>query len=85
VDKVDAESVEPLRRQMAYVYGQWRVTYRYSGEPGREPDVRRGLIVGPLVSDMSTALWIAVVPDGSKQHIMIRRDSITDVAPRHVR
>jgi hypothetical protein len=66
---------------MAYVCGQWRVTYQCSGESGRE--TRRGLLVGPLVSDPSTALWVAVVPDGCQQRTMVRRDSITDItSPR---
>jgi hypothetical protein len=79
----DARAVEPLRRRIAYVCGQWRVTYQHSGEPGRESDVRRGLLVGPLVSDPSSVLWGTVVPDGSTQRTMIRRDSITDVASPH--
>lgn len=79
----DAGAVEPLRRRIAYVCGQWRVTYQCSGESGREPDVRRGVLVGPLVSDPSSVLWVTVVPDGSTQRTMIRRDSITDVASPH--
>lgn len=71
------ESAKPLRRQVAYVCGRWRVTYLRSGET----DVWRGLLVGPLVSDLSTAIWVAVVPDGSNHHTMIRRDSITDITP----
>jgi hypothetical protein len=77
----DKESTKPLRRQVAYVYGQWRVTYLCCGDSGRETDVRCGWIAGPLVSDLATALWIAVVPDGSMQRTMIRRDSITNIAP----
>ena len=80
------ESAEPLRRRLAYVCGQWQVTYLCSGEAGRETNVRRGVIVGPLVPDLSTALWVAVVPNGSVRRTMIRRDSITDIASsRHVR
>ncbi len=75
------ESAEPRRRRVAYVCGRWRVTYHWSGESGRESEVRRGWLVGPLVPDLSTALWVAVVPDGSRQRTMIRRDSITDIAP----
>ena len=84
--EVDVGTVEPVRRRVAYVSGRWRVTYLYSREAGHEPEVRRGVIVGPLVLDRSTALWVAVVPDGCTQRTMIRRDSITDIAPpRHVR
>jgi len=82
VGKVDAGSA--ARRRVAFVSGQWRVSYLCSGEPGEEAAVRRGLLVGPLVSDTSTALWVAVVPDGSKQQTMIRRDSITGIAPPRV-
>ena len=81
-----AESAEPPRRQVAYVCGQWRVTYLCSGESGEDTGERRGLLVGPLVTDMSTALWVAVIPDGSKYRTMIRRDAITHIAPpRHPR
>jgi len=80
VGKTDAESAESPRRQVGYVRGHWRVTYLCSGESGEETDVRRGLLVGPLVPDPSTALWVEVVPDGSRQRTMIRRDSITDIA-----
>lgn len=84
--KTDAESAEPIRRRVAYVCGQWRVTYTCSGGSGRETHVQCGLLVGPLVPDLSTALWVAVVPDGSMQRTMIRRDSITKIAPpRHLR
>jgi hypothetical protein len=83
VGKADAEFVEPVRRQVAFLRGKWRVTYRSSDEPGRETDVRRGLIVGPLVSDRSASLWVAVVADGSSRHTMIRRETITDIAPPH--
>lgn len=83
---VDVEPAEPVRRQVAFVCGQWRVTYLCFGESGEDPDVRRGLIVGPLVSDLSTAIWVPVVPDGSKQRTMIRRDAITNITPpRHAR
>jgi hypothetical protein len=81
VGEADAESPRPLRRRMAYVHGQWQVTYLCSGEPGPETDLRCGVIAGPLVPDLSTALWIAVVPDGSIQRTMIRRDSITNITP----
>ena len=83
----DRESAEPLRRRrVAYVCGQWRVTYLCAGESGRETGVRCGLLVGPLVPDLTTALWVAVVPDGSVLRTMIRRDSITNIAPpRHER
>jgi hypothetical protein len=57
------------------------VTYRCTGETGREDNLRRGLLVGPLVPGPSTALWVAVVPDGCVQRTMIRRDSITDITP----
>jgi hypothetical protein len=71
---------EQIRRQAAYVHGQWRVTYRRSIESGRHTDIGRGWIVGPLVSDPATEiLWIAVMPDGNTQHIMIRRDLITSI------
>jgi hypothetical protein len=87
VGEADAESPRPLRRRVAYVCGQWRVTYSCSGEPGPETALRCGLLVGPLVPDLSTVLWVAVVPDGSMQRTMIRRDSITNLAPppRHGR
>jgi hypothetical protein len=81
VNEADARFAEPHRRRVAYVCGHWRVTYRCSGETGREDVLRRGLLVGPLVPDPSTALWVAVVPDGSEQRTMIRRDSITDITP----
>ena len=86
MDETNGGSTEPLRRRVAYVHGQWRVTYLCSDEPGRETDVRYGLTVGPLMPDQSTALWVAVVPDGSTQRTMVHRDSITNIAPpRHVR
>ena len=67
---------EPLQRRVAIVYGQWRVTYLSGGE------VRSGLLVGPLVPDRSgAAAWVAVVPDGSSQRTMIRRELITGIAP----
>lgn len=69
------------RRRVAYVCGQWRVTYLWTGVSGRETQVRHGLIVGPLVSDVLTALWVPVVPDGGKELTMIRRDAITDITP----
>jgi hypothetical protein len=77
VAEIDARPAEPHRRRVAYVCGRWRVTYRCSGES----ETRRGLLVGPLVPDPSTALWVAVVPDGSKQRTMIRRDAITEITP----
>jgi hypothetical protein len=81
----NVESAGPLPRQVGYVYGQWRVTYRCADGPDPEADVRRGWLVGPLVPDSSTALWVTVVPDGGKQRTMIRRDSITNIAaPRGV-
>jgi hypothetical protein len=85
MDKVDPESIEPIRRRAAYVHGPWRVTYLRSTESGQPTEIQRGLIVGPLISDPSTAtLWVAVIPDGHTQHIMIRRDSITRItSPRH--
>jgi hypothetical protein len=65
---------------VGYVCGQWRIAY----VSGVDNDVRHGLIVGPLVADVSTALWVAVVPDGSERRTMIHRDSITNIAPpRH--
>jgi hypothetical protein len=86
VDKIDTESVKQPRRRVAYVCGRWRVTYLCFGENGRETGVRHGLIVGPLVPDLFTTLWIAVLPDGSRQHTMVRRDSITNITPpRHGR
>ncbi len=73
-------------RKVGYVCGRWRVTYVPSGEVGGDDDVRHGLLVGPLVTDRSTALRVAVVPDGSEQRTMIYRDSITDIAaPRNGR
>ena len=76
----EIDSTEP-HRQVAYVHGQWRVTYRCPGESG-QLEVRSGLIVGPLVSDLSTtAIWVAVKPDGSVKRTLIRRDSIISIAP----
>jgi hypothetical protein len=69
------------RRRVGYVSGRWQVTYLSPGEPGRDADVRRGLLVGPLVSDVSRTLWVAVLPDGGKRRTMIRRDWITSIAP----
>jgi hypothetical protein len=57
------------------------VAYVSSGDPGGKNDVRHGWLVGPLVADRSTALWVAVVPDGSEQRMMIHRDSITNITP----
>lgn len=82
VSEADAESALPPRRRMAYVGGHWRVTYLHSSEQGREAHVREGLLVGPLVADTSgTTLWVAVVPNGSIQHTMVRRDSIIHIEP----
>jgi hypothetical protein len=84
VGEPELEPTVPLRRRVGYVCGPWRVAYVPTGEFG--DDVRYGLTVGPLVADVSTAIWIAVVPDGSTQHTMIHRDSITAItAPRHGR
>jgi hypothetical protein len=86
VDEGAPESVEPIRRRVvAYVHGPWRVTYRRCTESGRQTDIQRGLVVGPLVYDPSTAtVWVAVIPDGGTQHIMIRRDAITSItSPGH--
>ena len=84
--KIDAGPAEPPRRQVAYVCGQWRVTYQCSGEPDRKAGVWFGMLVGPLVPDQSSVLWVEVVPDGSTQRTMIRRDSITDItSPHHAR
>jgi hypothetical protein len=74
-------STEPPQRTVGYVCGQWRVAYVPSGEADGENDVRHGVIVGPLVADVSTAIWVAVVPDGSNHRTMIHRDSITSIAP----
>lgn len=77
--EADTESTKPLRRRVAYVHGQWRVTYRCPGESG-QIEVRSGLIVGPLVADLSaTAIWVAVKPDGSLKPTLIRRDSIISI------
>ena len=58
------------------------MTYLSTGEPGEEPQVRSGMIVGPLVSDVfDAAIWVAVVPDGGTKRVLIRRDSITGIAP----
>ena len=82
----DAESAKPVQRRVAFVRGQWRVTYLISGESGQDAGVRRGLLVGPLMPDVTEALWVAVMPDGDGQRTMIRRDWITSIAPpRHVR
>jgi hypothetical protein len=82
VGEPDANRAVPLRRRVGYVCGQWRIAY-VSDE---DNDVRHGLIVGPLVADVSTALWVEVVPDGSKRRTMIHRDSITNITPpRHGR
>lgn len=85
VDEVYPESVEPIRRRVAYMHGPWRVTYLRCTESGRQTDIQHGLIAGPLVSDPSTAtIWVAVMPDGSTQHIMIRRNAITNItSPGH--
>ena len=74
-----AGSVDPLRRRLAYVCGQWqwRVTYLCPGESGRDGRLRSGLLVGPLVSDLDGVLWVAVLPDGCTERTMIRRDAIT--------
>jgi hypothetical protein len=52
VDEADTESPRPLRRRVAYVRGQWRVTYLCSGEPDPVTDLQCGLIVGPLMPDL---------------------------------
>ena len=79
---VDTGLTEESRRRVAFVYGHWRVTYRCAAESGRDTVVRSGLLVGPLVLDLaSPILWVAVVPDGDRPRIMIRRDSITSIAP----
>jgi hypothetical protein len=84
VDKVDPESIEPIHRRVAYVHGPWRVTYLRCTASGRPTDIQRGVIAGPLVSDPSTAtIWVAVIPDGRTQHIMIRRDAISIISPGH--
>jgi hypothetical protein len=85
VGEAEVEAAEPLRRRVGYVCGQWRVAYVSSGESGEDTDVQYGLIVGPLVADVATAIWVAVVPDGSKQRTMIHRDSITNIEPPRVR
>jgi hypothetical protein len=78
---VDREPAEILRRA-AYVHGQWRVTYLRCAESGQQADIERGLLVGPLISDPSTAIVrVAVMPDGSTHHVLIRRDSITSITP----
>jgi hypothetical protein len=79
VGEPELQSFDAPRRTVGYVCGRWRVAYVPTGEPGGETDVRHGLIVGPLVSDVSTVIWVAVVPDGSEQHTMIHRDSITAI------
>ena len=76
----ELEPAKP-RRRVGYVHGKWRVAYVSPGESGGEAGVRYGLIVGPLVADVSTAIWVPVVPDGGDRHTMIHRDSITDIAP----
>jgi hypothetical protein len=85
VDEVAPQSAQPIQRRVAYLHGPWRVTYLHCTASGRQTDVQRGLIVGPLVSDRSTAtVWVAVIPDGRTQRIMIRRDAITSItSPRH--
>jgi hypothetical protein len=80
VGDVDTNRTEPPRRQVAFVQGRWWVTYLCDA-PDRHTEVRSGLLVGPLVPDLSSStIWVAVVPDGNKPHIMIRRDSITSIA-----
>ena len=82
MSKVEAESTEQPRRRVAYVQGRWRVTYLWSDESGRDARPRSGLIMGPLVSDQpGAAIWVAVMPDGGMKRILIRRDSITSIAP----
>jgi hypothetical protein len=67
---------------VAFVYGKWRVTYLCAAESGRDTVLRSGWLVGPLVSDrVGPVIWVAVVPDGNRLRVMIRRDSITSIAP----
>jgi hypothetical protein len=67
---------------VAFVYGQWRVTYLSAIGADGDTEVRSGLLVGPLVPDLTDpTIWVAVVPDGDHRHTMIRRDAITSIAP----
>jgi hypothetical protein len=78
----EAESAKPSRRQVAYLQGRWRVTYLWSDESGREARPRSGVITGPLVSEQADpAIRVAVMPDDGMKRILIRRDSITSIAP----
>lgn len=77
---VDTKFTESPRRQVAFVQGHWRVTY-LCDKSDRPTEVRSGLLVGPLVPDLSSStIWVAVMPDGNKPHTLIRRDSITSIA-----
>ena len=80
--EVNTGLTEEFRRRVAFVYGHWRVTYLCTAESGRDTVVRSGLLVGPLVLDLAgPIIWVAVVPDGDRSHIIIRRDSIASIAP----
>jgi hypothetical protein len=80
--EVDTGLTEEPRRLVAFVHGHWQVTYLCAAQVGRDAVVRSGLLTGPLVSDPAyPIIWVAVVPDGRRFRIMIRRDSITSIAP----